>query len=199
MSESISKQPVNTISHSLDENTKQQRLIEINIDALNEGLALLELLNLEQYQQGYKPVFQSTLGTHYRHVLEHYRCFFSQLPTFKFRYDKRERDQKLEVNIDYAKQTIKEIVQQFVGFDMTLFAKMYTVAEEQKDMYLIDSVETNLGRELMFLQSHTVHHFAMIAAMSRGQGISPDESFGVAIPTQNYTRSLDMNASFESK
>jgi len=199
MSEAISKQSVKSVIQSLDESARQQRLIDINIDALSEGLSLLALLNVEQYQQGYKPIFQSTLGTHYRHILEHYRCFFSQLAVFKFRYDKRERDQELEVNIDYAKQTIQDIIQQFVNFDMALFTKKYTVAEEQSDAYLVDDVESTLERELMFLQSHTVHHFAMIAAMSRGQGVSPDESFGVAIPTQNYTRSLDMNTSFESK
>ena len=42
------------------------------------------------------------------------------------------------------------------------------------------------GRELLFLISHTVHHFALIAFMLRSFGIEPGDKFGVAPSTLRY-------------
>ncbi len=49
---------------------------------------------------------------------------------------------------------------------------------------------SSLGRELQFLVSHTVHHYALIAIASRMQGIWPKESFGVAPSTLKYLGSV---------
>jgi hypothetical protein len=45
---------------------------------------------------------------------------------------------------------------------------------------------TSVGRELQFLVSHTVHHYAVIAAMLRPQGVEPGADFGVAPSTLVY-------------
>ena len=173
----------------------QQSLIHINISALKEGLTLLSLLDSKQYVQGFKPAFQSNIGTHFRHVLEHYQCFFSQLEQAEFRYDRRQRVGRLEVDIEYARETISELITTLECFDSDLFKRDYTISEEYSDdslhNNLIGAVSTTLERELMFLQSHTVHHYAMIAAMTRALGITPDEEFGVAIPTRIFTKKLD--------
>ena len=67
--------------------SQNNNLLQTNIDALEEGSALLALLNPDQYMQGYKPVFQSTIGAHFRHVLEHYRCFLKQYSSGELCYD----------------------------------------------------------------------------------------------------------------
>lgn len=173
----------------------QQSLIDINIAGLQEGVGLLQLLSSDQYTQGFKPAFQSDIGTHFRHVLEHYQCFFAQLNETVFRFDKRPRDGRLGSELDYAKKTISEFIKRFQQFDMSSFERTYTIKEQYGDDGLQDQmvveIETSLSRELMFLQSHTVHHYAMIAAMTRSLGISPDDEFGVAIPTRNFTKKID--------
>ena len=45
---------------------------------------------------------------------------------------------------------------------------------------------SSVARELQFLVSHTVHHYAVIAAMLRPQGIEPGVDFGVAPSTLKY-------------
>ncbi len=45
---------------------------------------------------------------------------------------------------------------------------------------------STLGRELQFLVSHTVHHFAMIGGMCSCLGIEMEEGFGVAPSTLKY-------------
>jgi uncharacterized damage-inducible protein DinB len=47
-----------------------------------------------------------------------------------------------------------------------------------------------VGRELQFLASHTLHHYALIAALLRLQGVEPGEEFGVAPGTLEHRRRL---------
>ena len=45
---------------------------------------------------------------------------------------------------------------------------------------------STVARELRFLVSHTVHHYALIAMVLRGHGLDPGEEFGVAPSTLAY-------------
>ena len=45
---------------------------------------------------------------------------------------------------------------------------------------------SSVERELQFLSSHTVHHYALIAVILRLNGVQPEEGFGVAPSTQRY-------------
>ena len=157
-----------------------QQLIDSNIQSLEEGSELIRLLKGNQYTQGFKPAFQSTIGAHFRHILEHYRCFTSQMANGTFCYDKRERDQLLECDADYALRTIDELIALVSGISEKNSDVEYLIEDEQTS----NPVSTNLNRELLFLQSHTVHHYAIIGAMTRAFGNQPDEDFGVAIATR---------------
>ena len=121
-------------------------------------------------------------------IRDSYQCFLVQISEQEFRYDNRPRDQHLEIDIDYANETIVKLIENLSDLDESLFSMDYTVGEQlAENEAQIVTASTTLARELMFLQAHTVHHFAMIAAMCRGIGVFPEEGFGVAIPTRNYT------------
>jgi hypothetical protein len=45
------------------------------------------------------------------------------------------------------------------------------------------------ARELQFLVSHTVHHYALIAFILRANGIDPGADFGVAPSTLAHRKS----------
>jgi hypothetical protein len=47
---------------------------------------------------------------------------------------------------------------------------------------------SSIGRELQFLLSHTIHHYALIALALRLQGYEPSAEFGVAPSTLQYWR-----------
>jgi len=103
-----------------------QRLIETNVLALEEGAQLLKVLKNNQYTEGYKPAFHSTIGAHFRHVLEHYRCFIRQRQCLQFCYDSRERDQQLESDAEYARSTINELIVDLKKIDSQAFEQAYT-------------------------------------------------------------------------
>lgn len=161
-------------------------LIQSNLEALKEGEELIRLLEPGQYSQGFRPAFQSTIGAHFRHVLEHYRCFFEQQPMTVFNYDLRSRDQLLECDAEYALTTICELLDAFEKLsdqsdsEPAVFQTTYMIEDEQTSA----PVPTSLNRELLFLQSHTVHHYAIIGAMTRAFGKQPQDDFGVAIATR---------------
>lgn len=154
--------------------------MQANVSALEEGLALLKLLLPSQYTLGFKPAFHSTIGAHFRHVLEHYRCFIDQLSSNEICYDKRQRDQDLEVDFAYAENTIKVLINDLKGLLNIDLNRSCVLTDQQAT----EAVNTTVYRELLFLQSHTMHHYAIIGAMTRSFGATPAEDFGVAIATR---------------
>jgi uncharacterized damage-inducible protein DinB len=160
-------------------------LREANCCALEEGVELLRTLPADLYIAHFKPAFQSTIGAHYRHVLEHYHCFLGQLESGIFNYDERARAPLLEQDSAYAIRTIESIIDKLNALNFDLPMGEYQLLEH----YAAQPIATNLARELAFLQSHTVHHFAMIAAIARGLGLATQADFGVAIATLCYQQS----------
>ena len=171
------------------------KLIQSNMEALREGEELIGLLEPGQYSLGYKPAFQSTIGAHFRHVLEHYRCFFEQQSKTIFNYDLRDRDQLLECDAEYALSTISELIEALKALHNQAITEPhfsvaeYMIADEQTSV----PVTTSLNRELLFLQSHTVHHYAIIGAMTRAFGKQPQDDFGVAIATRVHNEKCAEN------
>lgn len=172
-----------------------EQLFEANIDVLQEGRVMLAALLPEQYIQGYKPAFASTVGAHFRHVLEHYRCFLKHLPRGEICYDSRERDQLLEVDHSYALTTINELC---AALEKHKGQLDINTSCEVKDMQSKFPVTSTLERELLFLQAHSTHHYAIIAAMCRMLGAQPADDFGVAIATRDHQRKTTVSAEGES-
>jgi uncharacterized damage-inducible protein DinB len=165
--------------------SQNKNLLQANIEALGEGTELLALLKPEQYTRAYKPAFHSTIGAHFRHVLEHYRCFITQLEAGHICYDNRERDPLLECNFAYANQTITQLqsaLRDLEQHDLDQFCQL-------SDQQATESLTSTVYRELLFLQSHTMHHYAIIGAMTRVFGAQPSSDFGVAIATREHQKS----------
>jgi len=163
-------------------NSSEISLREANCLALEEGAEFLLTLPSKCYSEHFKPAFQSTIGAHFRHILEHYQCFFGQLESTRFNYDERPRDSELEQDSEYAKSTISLILLQLRALDITELKSNYVVL----DHYSEQPIPTSLARELAFLHAHTVHHFALIAALARGLGVETPVNFGVAIATLSH-------------
>lgn len=165
-------------------------LLESNINGIDEGLLLLQGLNESQYTTVVKPAFQASIGGHMRHVIEHYQCFFDQFESGEICYDARCRNSDIETSKQLAVDSLHSIKQQLQALNRyELTAKL-----QIKDMQTDNLIESNIRRELLFLQSHTVHHYAIVAAMARLQGETVDHKFGLAVATRAYQQSLAIKA-----
>ena len=111
-------------------------------------------------------------------------------------YDARARGTEEETDPEAATGRIRELISWFRSHEDSFESS--TPLRVKVDCGLeaasagdIESGElSSVGRELQFLVSHTVHHFAIIAIMCEAQGVRLDPDFGVAPSTLRYEASL---------
>ncbi|WP_461538712.1 hypothetical protein [Spongorhabdus nitratireducens] len=168
----------------------QQTAIEGNKCALEDLKTVLELIDNETYA-GAVANFQGTPGMHTRHILQHYENLLEGIQQGHVCYDKRSRKNQLEQDREFALATLK---QHLAGLEsikdsciikppLTLQVRVHGDSED-------DGVElsTTLIRELLFLQSHTVHHLALLRVMLVQQGYTVPEETGMAPATLHYQK-----------
>jgi hypothetical protein len=129
---------------------------------------------------------RGSVGSHIRHNLDFVNCLIRGLSTGRVDYTSRERDERVETEKEYAVQMVSALAERLVP---------ETVSFRGGDLLVRSEIDgslwhrSSLERELEFLHSHTVHHYALIAEKLRARGIDTPESFGVAPSTLGYWRS----------
>ena len=161
-----------------------------NIHYLRQATGLLAEISDASYCKTDARCFRGAVGGHMRHCIDHYRSFLTGLRTGMVDYDDRARDPLIETDRASAMRELHVIVHQLSSLaeqDLhnSLLAKMD--GGEQTGA-AIPWTRTTVGRELQFLISHTVHHFALMAVMLRLQGFEPDAEFGIAPSTLRHQR-----------
>ncbi|MEZ5332784.1 MAG: DinB family protein [Thermoanaerobaculia bacterium] len=154
---------------------------------MDEGRDLLSGLAREAYVAE-PPISLGTVGGHVRHCLDFYRCFLRGLGDGRVDYDARGRDRAVEESPELALVVLEEVCDELERIspeveDRRLEAVRGTLGAGATDA-------STVGRELQFLASHTVHHFALIGALLRVQGVDPGPDFGVAPSTLEHRRQL---------
>jgi len=150
---------------------------------LRELSTVMEGLNDEQYACKQEAVFGGSIGGHVRHSLDHVQSIIDAMQTGRLDYDHRLRGTKVESDRWVALDVIRRLIGQLTGAqhdtaDCELTLRSIVSAE--KDLV---EVSTTLSRELIYVLSHTVHHNAMIAAMTRTLGGWVPQRFGFAPST----------------
>ena len=156
-------------------------LIAANLAVLGQGAQLVAWLDDAAYTRIVKPLFDYGVASHVRHCLDSYTSFLQGLESGLIDYDRRARDMRIERDRHYAQTRIAATMAALQGLMPDLSA---TVLQARQDS--LHWAVTSLERELQFLLSHTVHHYALVALMLRAQGIEPGQEFGVAPSTLEY-------------
>lgn len=163
-------------------------LAEDNIGYLNQGIDLLNLLDDETYARSEPSTYGNALGGHLRHCLDHYANFLAGLASGRIDYDARQRDPRIENDRNLALGKMKELIVDLQGLasDAPLQVKMDCGDESNEASWWSESTTR---RELQFLVSHTVHHYALIKFILKFQGRETGPNFGVAPSTLRYNES----------
>jgi hypothetical protein len=167
--------------------TEPDPALDANCRLLGEGIDLLDRLSDSQYADrrgDWAPV-----GAQYRHVLEHYQCFLEGLPSGRIDYDSRRRAPALERSRSEAAAATRAVRDTLAGLAghpprRVLRIQLQSAADAEGPEWS----ESTVGRELQFLVSHTVHHFALIRLLLGGEGPVLGPDFGVAPSTVAHTR-----------
>ena len=169
-------------------------IVSDNIGCLKQGADLINRMSRDQYAAKVAHCFNSAVGEHFRHILDHYDCFLLGLESgpgngVRIDYDARRRDPEIEnkpeAGIAKIEQLCTLLEQLDTDLDVELQVKMNT-GSDTDDQW----APSTMVRELQFLLSHTVHHFALISTMNAINNIATPEDFGIAPSTLAHRRKL---------
>jgi len=174
---------------------RQNSLTGNNIYVLKQGLDLLGQLDDHLYVSVKQPAFKSGVGTHFRHCLDSYTCFLSGVEEGRIDYDLRARDARIETDRAVAIAKTESVINGLQTLSITdgrtpLLVKLETASDQEAASW----GNSSLMRELQFLVSHTIHHYAIMALLLRLQGFEPGQDFGVAPSTLESWRSASQCA-----
>ena len=164
-----------------------QVLIQATEEVLQQGLALLAGIDAAPYARIAADPFNASVGQHYRHVLDHFLCFLRGLENLEFNYDHRERDRRLETDLEYAEAATYELIRKFRTRNSSLLNQNCTVrysigyhnAEAER-------LSSTVGRELAFCVGHAVHHYAIVRLLCHTLRVEVVPEFGIAPSTLRH-------------
>lgn len=155
---------------------------------------LLEQLNQEAYTRPLPLFHGSTVGQHFRHILEFYTCLFDGVLTAHVDYGSRKRNNALSecprnahAVLDYIADTVKhQDDHQWLKVESEFSGDC--VAGAERPVYI-----SSMGRELQYAFDHAVHHLAMIRMGLEVYfpEIQVDEDLGVAPSTLKYRKGAE--------
>lgn len=146
------------------------------VDCINQ-------LNFDEYTQEISLLSNSTIGEHTRHIIELFQQLLSGYETENINYDNRKRDIRIQENIDFATESIANIVKRLEKNDKRL---LLTTLYNNQEMV----IESNYYRELMYNIEHCIHHQAIIKIALLHLGKTEIvENFGIAKSTIEYRKS----------
>lgn len=176
-------------------------VIKGNAEAINQGVNLISLISDEQYTHIASPYVSSSIGEHFRHIVDLYLAVMNGIEKGVIDYDVRRRGAPIETSRAHA---IKELegIGQWMG-KMWDYVQGALVDADKPVMVLSEvslrdtervRVESTYARELIFTSSHAVHHFSVIGIIAKLQNIDVEAGLGVAPATASYIRDKNVSA-----
>jgi uncharacterized damage-inducible protein DinB len=124
-----------------------------------------------------------SVGAHVRHCLDHVRALLDAARGGLLSYDGRERDKALEHDRALGILALRQQADR-LGDLIDCPADQPMRLEAQVDCSgAAVEVTSSLGRELVFVLQHTIHHQAIVALLLAARGIAIPPRFGYAPST----------------
>jgi hypothetical protein len=152
--------------------TDRMEAVEGNLIVLRQAVEVLGRMDDATYAEGGAAPGVSAVGVHFRHVLDHYRAFLMGLAI-----DESDRQLAIATALGFATD-LARLPAALAARPLRVTVRSVAGADDAPDWS-----ESTLKRELQFLVSHTVHHYALIKELLRRTGFDAGELFGVAPST----------------
>ncbi|MFC3095177.1 DinB family protein [Alteromonas sediminis] len=138
---------------------------------------ILKSLSNEQYDAIPPGPFNSSIGEHIRHILDHYQALMLGLGAAYIDYNQRARHSSVESDLSMALTYWEQVSEWLANLSEQEHEKKLKVVTEH------NTVWSTLGRELSFVSSHAIHHFAFIKQLAAAFAVSLPSHVGVAPAT----------------
>ena len=156
-----------------------------NIGFLHQGESLIRGLEEGLFTGASKLMPGGTVGSHFRHCLDFYVSFLRGLESGNVDYDSRDRTPQWETSRERALGALVRVVQDLEALraeDALRVLQVRGDGPQDEEGWSRSTV----GRELQYLLSHTIHHYAIIGSILRTQDFEPGPDFGVAPSTLRH-------------
>lgn len=165
---------------------------EANILILNQLRCVLAQFDKKDYQKPLPILNGVSIGQHSRHIIEFYQCLFEGQVSLKINYDSRQRDLRIETDLDYALVLIDDFIEKIENSNFVETIVLEVAFDHLKTTEVLSSSD----RELTYLIEHTIHHLAIlnIAINAVFKEISLPANFGVAFSTIHYQSNRTLTA-----
>ena len=161
-----------------------ERLLEFNQHVLDQALAVVGAHAVPAAPQSAPQsatTFAGPVGAHLRHVVEHYEALVHGLNLGVVDYDDRPRDRQLETSPTLARDRLLGVRQVLGLWTPDMLDRPVQVLGQAGITGDFDfCVTSSVGRELAFLASHAVHHFALLVEHLQRHGVPVPAHFGKA-------------------
>ncbi len=137
---------------------------------------------------------RGTIGAHVRHSLDHVEALLDGVRTGLIDYDARHRGTPVERDRPSATERIDVLNARLSRFTYSMDLPIRVQACIKVDSPPVE-VASTVGRELLFVLSHTIHHQAMIAYTAARLNVPLRAEFGVAPATLRHLAAVRSAAS----
>jgi uncharacterized damage-inducible protein DinB len=173
-----------------------RKVIQGNIEAMDQGICLVQNLSDDQYTSVPTDYVSSSIGQHFRHILDLYQavlqptrfCAIRAQQTPLLDYDHRRRGADIETcrqtAIDEMRTIKRELKRRASEPDQAVSIRTEVCLDKARPIAL----DSTLARELAFASCHATHHYALAAVIAKLQGVQPDASIGLAPATASHLR-----------
>jgi hypothetical protein len=165
---------------------KEAPLAQELIEVLGQGKELIKSLTDDEYRRC--KANESSIGAHFRHIVEFVNQLLSGIESGRIDYSLRQRDPRIETDRRYAAETFRQSSAGLAELRADVFGENIVVKPE----FLSDSAQLNIWcrssvlRELDFVHSHTIHHYALIAEKLVAMKLRVPDNFGISPSTIRY-------------
>lgn len=129
----------------------------------------------------------SSIGQHFRHIYDFFRCLAYGSTQQIVDYAQRERDLQIEQDPLFAMTAFSRELEVLLGLEehtpVAVRGDFSTQQEAARPVYA-----SSLGREITFVHDHAVHHLAIIkiGLQAAAPDLLKDKNFGVAPSTVKF-------------
>lgn len=167
----------------LTSDAEATRLRHFNHEVIAQALVLVS-----RFDAPGAPAYAGPVGSHLRHVVEHYDALLAPPVAGEVDYDRRPRDPDLERSCTAASRRLLAIQQRLADAGAALDTPLRVLGRAGLGGEFGFSVTSTLGRELVFVGSHAVHHYALLQTWCRQHGVDIGADFGKAPATVAHER-----------
>lgn len=162
------------------------QIIQATTLTLQSLLRFLEQVDQPTYSRPLDVFNGSSLGGHTRHIIEFYHCLIKNYNQGTINYDLRDRDKNIETDPELAILAVQNIVQELQKINLDSTVELHMSYDPQTNA--VDSVVSNVKREVVYNLEHTIHHMALlkIGVKTAAPQIELENEFGVAPSTIKF-------------